>query len=230
MKTLVIGDIHQKIDQVEKIISDWTDQIIFIGDYFDDFNDTVEDARRTAQWLKQSLQRPNRVHLMGNHDYNYRIRPPGAYYCTGFTLEKYEAINLELSISDWKMIKYFHHEKDDTTTYWFSHAGLGGAVHLIGTESALTAGIAGSIGFDAITVALLGQATPIGTLFGAFLFGALQTGGRTLLSNTGTSNEIIQVIQALIVLFIAAPALLKKIFRLKKVVESKSMAAKGWNG
>jgi len=109
-------------------------------------------------------------------------------------------------------------------------AGLGGAVHLIGTEYALTAGVAGSIGFDAITVALLGQATPLGTLFGAFLFGALQTGGRTLLSNTGTSSEIIQVIQALIVLFIAAPTLLKKIFRLKKGVDSKSMAAKGWNG
>jgi ABC-type uncharacterized transport system permease subunit len=109
-------------------------------------------------------------------------------------------------------------------------AGLGGAVHLIGTEYALTAGVAGSIGFDAITVALLGQATPIGTLFGALLFGALQTGGRTLLSNTGTSSEIIQVIQALIVLFIAAPALLKRVFRLKKSVESKSMAAKGWNG
>jgi simple sugar transport system permease protein len=109
-------------------------------------------------------------------------------------------------------------------------AGLGGAVHLIGTEYALTAGVAGSIGFDAITVALLGQATPIGTLFGALLFGALQTGGRTLLSNTGTPSEIIQVIQALIVLFIAAPALLKRVFRLKKSVESKSMAAKGWNG
>lgn len=109
-------------------------------------------------------------------------------------------------------------------------AGLGGAVHLIGTEYALTAGVAGSIGFDAITVALLGQATPLGTLLGAFLFGALQTGGRTLLSNTGTSSEIIQVIQALIVLFIATPALLKKIFRLKKAVESKTMAAKGWNG
>jgi len=109
-------------------------------------------------------------------------------------------------------------------------AGLGGAIHLIGTEYALTAGVAGSIGFDAITVALLGQATPIGTLFGALLFGALQTGGRTLLSNTGTSAEIIQVIQALIVLFIAAPALLKMLFRLKKNIESKSMAAKGWNG
>jgi len=76
----------------------------------------------------------------------------------------------------------------------------------------------------------LGQATPIGTVFGAFLFGALQTGSRTLLSNTGTSPDIVQVIQALIVLFIAAPALLRSIFRIKKSISDKSLAAKGWNG
>jgi simple sugar transport system permease protein len=120
-----------------------------------------------------------------------------------------------------------------TTTTMFicgALAGLGGAVHLLGTEYALSAGIAGSLGFDAITVALLGQATPIGTVFGAFLFGALQTGSRTLLSNTGTSPDIVQVIQALIVLFIAAPALLRSIFRIKKSISDKSLAAKGWNG
>jgi len=109
-------------------------------------------------------------------------------------------------------------------------AGLGGAVHLLGTEKALAAGVAGSLGFDAITVALLGQATPLGTLFGAFLFGALQTGSRTLLSNTGTSPDIVQVIQALIVLFIAAPTMMKAIFRIKRNLSDKSMAAKGWNG
>jgi len=109
-------------------------------------------------------------------------------------------------------------------------AGLGGAVHILGTEYSLAAGIAGSIGFDAITVALLGQATPLGTVFGALLFGALQTGGRTLLSNTGTAPDIVQVIQALIVLFIAAPALMKSIFRIKKTFADKSMTAKGWNG
>lgn len=108
-------------------------------------------------------------------------------------------------------------------------AGLGGAVHLVGTEYALNAGVAGSIGFDAITVALLGQATPIGTFFGALLFAALQTGGRQLLSNTGTSSDIILVIQALIVLFIAAPALVRKIFRIRKSLDTKSMTAKGWN-
>jgi simple sugar transport system permease protein len=109
-------------------------------------------------------------------------------------------------------------------------AGLGGAVHVLGTEHALTAGVAGSFGFDAITVALLGRATPAGTVFGAFLFGALQTGGRTLLSNTGTPADIVQVIQALIVLFIAAPALMKKLFRIKKNISETTMTAKGWNG
>ena len=109
-------------------------------------------------------------------------------------------------------------------------AGLGGAVHVLGTEHALTAGVAGSFGFDAITVALLGRATPVGTIFGAFLFGALQTGSRTLLSNTGTPADIVQVIQALIVLFIAAPALMKIIFRIKKNVSDTTMTAKGWNG
>ena len=109
-------------------------------------------------------------------------------------------------------------------------AGLGGAVHVLGVNHALTADIGGSYGFDAITVALLGRATVGGTIFAAFLFGALQTGGLSLLSNTGTPVEIVQVIQALIVLFIATPALIKYIFRIKKQVSEGSIAAKGWNG
>jgi general nucleoside transport system permease protein len=96
-------------------------------------------------------------------------------------------------------------------------AGLGGAVHVLGTEYA-------------ITVALLGGAAPLGTVIAAFLFAALRTGGITLQSNTGTPAEIIQVIQALIVLFIAAPALIKGIFRLRQSTADKSLTAKGWNG
>ena len=109
-------------------------------------------------------------------------------------------------------------------------AGLGGAVHVLGTEYALTNNIGGSLGFDAITVALLGGAAPLGTVIAALLFAALRTGGTTLQSNTGTPAEIIQVIQALIVLFIAAPALIKGIFRLKQSSTDKTLTAKGWNG
>jgi simple sugar transport system permease protein len=109
-------------------------------------------------------------------------------------------------------------------------AGLGGAVHVLGTEYALTNNIGGSLGFDAITVALLGGAAPLGTVIAALLFAALRTGGITLQSNTGTPAEIIQVIQALIVLFIAAPALIKGLLRLKTAATEKTLTAKGWNG
>lgn len=109
-------------------------------------------------------------------------------------------------------------------------AGLGGAVQVLGSEHALNADIAGSFGFDAITVALLGRAQPLGTVFAALLFGALHAGGRTMQSNTGVPLDIVLVTQALIVLFIAAPTFVRFIFRLKKLNSSAGLTSKGWNG
>lgn len=120
-----------------------------------------------------------------------------------------------------------------TTTVMFiagALAGLGGAVQILGSEPALTAGVGGSFGFDAITVALLGRGTPLGTVFAALLFGALRAGGLTMQASTETPLDLILVIQALVVLFIAAPALIKAIFRLKNVDEGQALASKGWNG
>ena len=109
-------------------------------------------------------------------------------------------------------------------------AGLGGAVQILGSEPAMTAGVGGSFGFDAITVALLGRATPLGTIFAALLFGALRAGGLTMQASTETPLDLVLVIQALVVLFIAAPALIKSIFRLKNVDAGETVASKGWNG
>lgn len=120
-----------------------------------------------------------------------------------------------------------------TTTVMFiagALAGLGGAVQILGSEPALTAGVGGTFGFDAITVALLGRGTPIGTVFAALLFGALRAGGLTMQASTETPLDLILVIQALVVLFIAAPALIKAIFRLKNVDAGEALASKGWNG
>ena len=78
----------------------------------------------------------------------------------------------------------------------------------------LTTGIAGTLGFDAITVALLGRSTPWGTFFAALLFGAFRAGGVSMQVATGTSIDIVLVLQALIVLFIAAPPLVRAMFRL----------------
>lgn len=109
-------------------------------------------------------------------------------------------------------------------------AGLGGAVQILGSEPAMTAGVGGSFGFDAITVALLGRATPIGTVFAALLFGALRAGGLTMQASTDTPLDLVLVIQALVVLFIAAPALIKSLFRLKNIDAGETVASKGWNG
>jgi simple sugar transport system permease protein len=109
-------------------------------------------------------------------------------------------------------------------------AGLGGAMQILGSEPAMTAGIGGSFGFDAITVALLARANPIGVVFAALLFGALRAGGLTMQASTETPLDLVLVIQALVVLFIAAPALIKAIFRLKNVETGEAVASKGWNG
>ena len=109
-------------------------------------------------------------------------------------------------------------------------AGLGGAVHVLGSDFALTSGTAGNFGFDAITVALLGRAQPLGTVFAAILFGALRAGGGTMQANTSTPIDIVLVIQALVVLFIAAPTIVRAVFRLKNLKSSGALVSKGWNG
>lgn len=109
-------------------------------------------------------------------------------------------------------------------------AGLGGAVQVLGSQYALTAGIGGSFGFDAITVALLGRANPVGTVFAAILFGGLRAGGLTMQSNTDTPLDLILIIQALVVLFIAAPAVVKAVFRMKALQADAGVVSKGWNG
>lgn len=93
-------------------------------------------------------------------------------------------------------------------------AGLAGSAQVAGTEKVISTGIAGSLGFDAITVALLGRSTPWGTFWAALLFGAFRAGGVTMQVSTGTDIDIVLVLQALIVLFIAAPPLVRAIFRL----------------
>lgn len=93
-------------------------------------------------------------------------------------------------------------------------AGLGGAAQVLGTEDKLTGGIAGSIGFDAITVALLGRSKPLGTFFAGLLFGAFKAGGYLMQSQTGTPIDIVLVVQSIIVLLIAAPPLVRSIFHL----------------
>jgi simple sugar transport system permease protein len=90
-------------------------------------------------------------------------------------------------------------------------AGLGGAAQILGTDKTLQATSAGSIGFDAITVALLGRSKPLGTVLAGLLFGALRAGSPLMQTSASTPIDIVLVIQASIVLLIAAPVLVREL-------------------
>ena len=81
-------------------------------------------------------------------------------------------------------------------------------------RSGFTPGVHAGIGFDAITVALLGGNNPVGIVFAGILFGALKAGSYQMEIVAGIPKDIIPVIQGLIVLFIAAPPLIRGIFHL----------------
>jgi simple sugar transport system permease protein len=94
--------------------------------------------------------------------------------------------------------------------------GLAGVMLVItpnalGRPDALTPLLVGSIGFDAITVALLGRSKPLGTVLAGLLFGAMKAGALQMQGAAQTPGELASVIQAFIVMFVAAPALVRTI-------------------
>lgn len=93
--------------------------------------------------------------------------------------------------------------------------GLAGVFQVLGTvNTGFSAGIDAGIGFDAITVALLGRSKPWGVFAAGLLFGAFKAGGFTMQATQQIPIDIVLVVQSLIVLFIAAPPLVRAIFRL----------------
>jgi ABC-type uncharacterized transport system permease subunit len=93
--------------------------------------------------------------------------------------------------------------------------GLAGATQVQGTvTTGFSSDIDAGIGFDAITVALLGRSRPLGVLGAAILFGGFKAGGSVMQASVGVPIEIVTVVQSLIVLFIAAPPIVRAVFRI----------------
>ena len=116
-------------------------------------------------------------------------------------------------------------ERITAVTMMFSGAflGLAGANEALGTLGYVSRDVAGSIGFDAITVALLGRNKAWGTFGAGLLFGAFKAGGYAMQAKD-VPIDMILILQAVIVLLIAAPALVRWLFRLP---DAKRLAASG---
>ena len=110
-------------------------------------------------------------------------------------------------------------------------AGLAGATVIQGTDFTLNYQSYGTYGIDAITVALLGRGRTGGVVAAALLFGALHAGSPLMESATQTPSDMAEVLQALIVLFVAAPPLIRAMYRLRtaRAAGVGQTLSKGWN-
>ncbi len=112
-------------------------------------------------------------------------------------------------------------------------AGLGGAVQILGVDRAMPVLYTSDYGFDAIPVALLGQNQPLGVVLSAILFGALRNGSDLMQLRSGgaVSKEVIFIVQGVILLFVAAPSIVRWLYRLRlpqSEIEKEGTLTRGW--
>lgn len=108
-------------------------------------------------------------------------------------------------------------------------AGLAGANEVLGVNHNLALSFSSGYGFDGIAIALLGKSHPLGVVLTGLLFGTLRSGATRMQNIARIPVEIIDVIQALIIAFIAAPAIIRAIYRLKPSGQSEGeVFMRGW--
>jgi ABC-type uncharacterized transport system permease subunit len=108
-------------------------------------------------------------------------------------------------------------------------AGMAGANEVLGLNHFLADGFSSGYGFDAIALALLGKSHPLGVVLASLLFGTLRNGATRMQSIASIPIDIISVVQALVIVFIAAPEIVRWIYRLKTVSDSdKTTFTRGW--
>lgn len=95
-------------------------------------------------------------------------------------------------------------------------AGLAGVIQVIGVEHVLTPNLSSSLSFDAIAIALLAGSNPWGVLPAALLFGALRSGASFMQLQTQVSADLISIVQAAVIVFVAAPLLVRWLFHLRE--------------
>lgn len=110
-------------------------------------------------------------------------------------------------------------------------AGLAGANEVLGVNYNLAVAFSSGYGFDSIALALLGKSHPVGVVFAAIMFGFLRNGAIQMQLTAGIPIDIISVLQAAILAFVAAPAIIRTIYRLREPdVDTEAVTLRGWGG
>lgn len=107
-------------------------------------------------------------------------------------------------------------------------AGLAGTAQVLGVDHWVGQGFSAGYGFDAIAIALLGKSHPFGVVLAALLFGFLRSGATNMQSIAGIPIDIISIIQGLVIVFIAAPAIIRWLYRIKSLKVEETILTRGW--
>ena len=109
-------------------------------------------------------------------------------------------------------------------------AGMGGAIETLGIVGRYQPGFNANLGFDGITVALLGKTHPFGVIPAALLIGAMKAGSSQMQFSAGVAKEITDVIMAFILFFVAADMIIRWIIRSRAAEGEKITLSAGWGG
>jgi simple sugar transport system permease protein len=107
-------------------------------------------------------------------------------------------------------------------------AGLAGTGQVLGLDHNLKSVFSGGLGFDSIAIALLAKSNPIAIIPAAIFWGALRQGAGAMQINSGISINLINIIQALVIIFIAADQIVRWIYRIKKTGGGGMVFSRGW--
>jgi len=111
-------------------------------------------------------------------------------------------------------------------------AGMAGANEILAVNRSMAIGLSAGYGFDSIALALLGNSHPVGVILAALLFGVLKNGATKMMVVSTIPIDIVTILQAVILIFVAAPAIIRSIYRLKqpKVETAAAITLSGWGG
>jgi len=107
-------------------------------------------------------------------------------------------------------------------------AGIAGAVHVLGVDRRLIFGFSPGFGFAGISVAALAAENILGIMLASLIFGAMRSGSLELARTTSVPAEFANVIQALVVLLVAAPMLVRELSKLGGFVKKGGGAIRRW--
>jgi ABC-type uncharacterized transport system permease subunit len=184
--------------------------------------------QKTAE-IPQFFQSPIRFHL------GFFIALAVAWFVWWFLFKTTWGLNLRTVGTNPRAAKYAGLSVVKTTILGMSLsgalAGLAGGVQILAVNRSMALGLSSGYGYDSIALALIGNSHPLGVVLTSILFGILRNGATKMMVISRIPIDIIDVVQAIVLMFVAAPAIIRSIYRLRKPkLEETTVFVSGWGG